>query len=322
MIQDPVLVDDWHAIASATEVPPDRPYAARLLGEDLVIWRSSSGLHVWRDLCVHRGARLSAGSIRSDCLTCAYHGWTYNDAGRCTSIPAHPSLEPPLKAQARTYRSQERYGLIWASLGSPKAEVPAFSEWDDANFRKVICGPYFVKAHGPRIIENFLDVGHFPFVHEGLLGDAARPEIVDYEATITPDGVIARDVRIWQPNPDGSGVASEVSYTYQVLRPLTAYFYKCHGEKRYSIIETVVPVSETECVARMILALNYASEVPDEDLRLFQDRITAQDVPIVESQRPELLPLDLQQELHLRSDRTAIAYRQWLKQIGMQYGIA
>jgi len=28
-----------------------------------------------------------------------------------------------------------------------------------------------------------------------------------------------------------------------------------------------------------------------------------------------LLPLDLQAELHLRSDRTAIAYRRWLKEL-------
>ncbi|MGH7763637.1 MAG: aromatic ring-hydroxylating dioxygenase subunit alpha, partial [Candidatus Dormibacteraceae bacterium] len=52
----------------------------------------------------------------------------------------------------------------------------------------------------------------------------------------------------------------------------------------------------------------------------FQDRIFAQDLPILESQRPELLPLDLQAELHLRSDRTAIAYRRWLKQLGVRTG--
>jgi hypothetical protein len=43
---------------------------------------------------------------------------------------------------------------------------------------------------------------------------------------------------------------------------------------------------------------------------------------VVESQRPELLPLDLQSELHLRSDRMAIAYRKWLREIGFRYGTA
>lgn len=42
----------------------------------------------------------------------------------------------------------------------------------------------------------------------------------------------------------------------------------------------------------------------------------------IESQRPELLPLDLQAELHLRSDRTAIAYRRWLRELGVRTGIA
>jgi phenylpropionate dioxygenase-like ring-hydroxylating dioxygenase large terminal subunit len=55
-------------------------------------------------------------------------------------------------------------------------------------------------------------------------------------------------------------------------------------------------------------------ELPSEKTSMLM--ISSQDVPIVESQRPELLPLDLQSELHLRSDRTAIAYRKWLRQVG------
>jgi phenylpropionate dioxygenase-like ring-hydroxylating dioxygenase large terminal subunit len=46
----------------------------------------------------------------------------------------------------------------------------------------------------------------------------------------------------------------------------------------------------------------------------FQDRIFAQDRPILESQRPEMLPL------HLRSDKTAIAYRRWLRDLGVRTG--
>jgi phenylpropionate dioxygenase-like ring-hydroxylating dioxygenase large terminal subunit len=59
---------------------------------------------------------------------------------------------------------------------------------------------------------------------------------------------------------------------------------------------------------------------PDEEVRAFQDRVTWQDIPIVELQRPELLPLDLQAELHVRSDRTAITYRKWLRALGVTIG--
>jgi phenylpropionate dioxygenase-like ring-hydroxylating dioxygenase large terminal subunit len=51
-------------------------------------------------------------------------------------------------------------------------------------------------------------------------------------------------------------------------------------------------------------------------------RIFEEDRVMVESQRPELLPLDLQEELHLRSDRVAIAYRSWLRQLGLRFGVA
>jgi phenylpropionate dioxygenase-like ring-hydroxylating dioxygenase large terminal subunit len=70
----------------------------------------------------------------------------------------------------------------------------------------------------------------------------------------------------------------------------------------------------------MWMAMNYGHEVSAAEIRAFQDEVTGQDVPIVESQRPELLPLDLQAELHLRSDRTAIAYRQWLRELGLTFG--
>jgi phenylpropionate dioxygenase-like ring-hydroxylating dioxygenase large terminal subunit len=113
-----------------------------------------------------------------------------------------------------------------------------------------------------------------------------------------------------------------VKYAYRVLRPLTAYFLKSDASRRFSIFSCVTPVEERVSVAWLIMALNYASQTSDEQLRNFQDVVSAQDIPIVESQRPELLPLDLQAELHLRSDRTAIAYRQWLTKIGLKYGTA
>lgn len=73
---------------------------------------------------------------------------------------------------------------------------------------------------------------------------------------------------------------------------------------------------------RLLMALNYGEDIPDAELIAFQDHVVEQDRTIVESQRPELLPLDLQSELHLRSDRMSIAYRKWLKEIGFTYGTA
>src|ERR1700687_1298056 len=241
------------------------------------------------------------------------------------AMRADPRAPLAASAGARTRHRLSHHGKIWPDLGvsgDTQEGVTLFSEWDDVSFRKVGAGPYLFRAHGPRVIENFLDVGHFPFVHAGFLGDPGHTEVGDYEVETTFDGIVARDIGVWQPDPDGTGQSAEVKYTYRVLRPLTAYFLKSHQDQKFSIFSCVTPVDERESVAWMIMAINYASQTSDEQLRKFQDVVSGQDIPIVESQRPELLPLDLQAELHLRSDRTAIAYRQWLKKIGLKYGTA
>lgn len=322
MLQDKVLLNDWLPVCRSEDLPESGVFAARLLGEDIVVWRNNQKVHAWRDLCVHRGTRLSLGTVQQGCLVCPYHGWQYDDSGRCVHIPAHPEQMPPSKARAVTYQVREAYDLVWVALGNPLNEVPAFPEWHDAAFRKILCGPYAVRASGPRIIENFLDIAHFPFVHEGILGDRAHPDIADYEATVGPDGVVARGVRVYQPDPYGTGQGDTVSYTYKALRPLAAYLLKESAGPRFSILLLITPHDAVQSTAWMWMAMNYGHDIPAADLIAWQDGIFAQDRPILESQRPELLPLDLQAELHLRSDRLAIAYRQWLNELGLSFGTA
>ena len=323
MIADPVLINDWHPVTSLKELAAKNILGTRLLGEDIVVWRVEGQIMAWQDLCVHRGVRLSLGQVvEGDKLECPYHGWTYDTSGKCIRIPAHPEQLPPKKAVVKTYQARERYGLVWVSLGQPAHDVPPFPEWADPTFRKILCGPYQIKAGGPRIIENFLDVGHFPFVHENILGVRERPEIEEYEADIGPGGVIARGVRVYQPDPYGTGRGDTVSYTYRAFRPLTAYFMKESAEAGFSIFLMVTPHETLESSAWMWMAMNYGHETPEQELIDYQDEIFSQDRPIVQSQRPELLPLDLQAELHLRSDRTAIAYRKWLNELGLTFGTA
>jgi phenylpropionate dioxygenase-like ring-hydroxylating dioxygenase large terminal subunit len=321
MLSDPVLEQEWFVVARSADVGA-KPVAARLLDQDIVLWRSEDGIRVWQDLCIHRGAKLSLGSVAANCLVCPYHGWNYDAAGRCVRIPAHPQLPPPLKARAHVYRAVEQHGFIWASIGEPRQAPASLPECEDEAFRKVIAGPYQFHAQGPRIIENFLDVAHLPVVHAGFLGDAEHAQMSDYEVETTPHGITARDIPVWQPDPDGAGLAAEVSYTYQVHRPLVASFRKQQNDQSMLMALFVTPIDEHHSTAWALIAMNYGQDIPEAQLRAYQDHITAQDKPIVESQRPELLPLDLQAELHLRSDKTAISYRRWLRELGMSYGTA
>ena len=59
----------------------------------------------------------------------------------------------------------------------------------------------------------------------------------------------------------------------------------------------------------------------DAQIRAFQQLVSAQDKPILENQTPRLLPLDPGTETSVRADRASVAYRRWLGDLGVNYGV-
>ncbi len=329
LLRDPVLLDDWHPVAPAAQILAGAITATDLLDTQLALWRDSAGqLHAWEDRCPHRGTRLSMGSVQGDGVRCAYHGWSFGSEGRCRHIPALPALgEAKLKAQAATFAVQERYGLVWVCLGTPPGAPPAFPEYGDAGLRKVLCGAYDVRSSAPRIVENFLDMAHFAFVHEGILGAQQRADIADYTVEAYADaeygqGIWARRCQTWQPQASKAEQGgSEVEYSYRVVRPLTAILSKqTPGSKREAIALLLQPLTETTTRVWIILALDDFSS-DDAALRQFQDTIFLQDQPILESQSPACLPLVPGMEVSVACDRMSLAYRSYLKQQRLRYGV-
>ena len=96
-VHNDALRTAWYPVAQVSDIA-DRPYAVRLLAQDLVVWRGADGaLVVAPDRCPHREAPLSIGTVTNGELACAYHGWTFGSAGTCVAIPSSmsASLDPP-----------------------------------------------------------------------------------------------------------------------------------------------------------------------------------------------------------------------------------
>lgn len=322
MLQDKILQQDW-IVACRSEDVKEKPIQVILMGERLAVFRNSEGVHAFKDLCIHRGAALSLGEVKNDCLVCPYHAWEYNDQGDCIKIPQLPEGRAiPKKAKAISYSCIEKYGFIWVNLANNQPEFFRYEEMEGTDFHNVIWGPQEVQAKPPRIVENFLDVGHLAVVHQGYLGSEEHREIGDYAVHWEDDRIYSDEIAIFQPDPDGSGTPKYVYYTYEIIRPLTVKFTKKDRENDtlMTILLTVRPVDETTSVAYGILSFNYDTGLTDQQLIEFQDEIFSQDKPVVENQKPEELPLDLQVELSLISDRVSIAYRQYLKKLGVTLG--
>lgn len=326
---DPVLANDWHPVAAAEALAPGAIVAATLLGQELALWRAADGaLRAFENRCPHRGVRLTMGSVdrARDALVCRYHGWAFDAAGLCVDVPAQPG-EVSRNVAARSFAVREQYGLVWVCLGTPAAEVLPFPEYHDPHLRKVLCGPYEVNAAGPRIVENFLDMGHFGTVHAGILGDAEHMQVEEYHVERLPDvpggGLLATRCFAWQPRSNALAESgSMVEYTYRVVRPLTAILTKVPDTAdgfREAISLHVAPVDETRCRVWIILAMTNFVQT-EAELRAFQDTIFLQDLPILENQLPARLPLDPAAEVSVRADRSSVAYRRYLREIGLVYG--
>lgn len=333
--QDPVLLNDWHVVGYGTDFVQDKIYPLRLLERDLIAWRSADGaIHVWEDLCIHRGARLSKGWIKADRVVCPYHGWEYNGEGRCMLMPAAPDETPMKKARAFPYPAVERYGFVWACLGEPADDIPVFPEWDDASFMKVHSGPYNYAANGFRAIENFIDASHFPFVHAGLNGVMDNPDRLDpYEVEEVETGLRSSEVKVFQPWGDARGVPLMAFYTYHTFRPLVGYFSKRTQEAdaagnvvsdRFDIFSTMFtaqPVDAKTTIVRVCAALNTQPHPDHQSVRDRAEVVFNQDREIVETQRPERIPTQLRYELHHRTDLMGQRYRSWLRAKGISYGV-
>lgn len=320
----PALLACWHPVAYAHTLT-DKPLAAKLLDEHLVVWRGADGKpKALRDLCIHRGTALSLGVAYGDEIMCPYHGWRYNAEGACTVIPQTKRDTIPTKARVQSYRAMERYGLIWVALEEPAHPLPEIPEFESGDWVVVNTGPFAWNADASRQLENFTDFGHFPWVHPGLLGDINRPEVPDH--TVTTKGRILHYtvVRPEAPNSEEFPVfANEEKVTperrsrYEVHLPYTIVLRLGWGGSKGMVYFFVSqPVSADRCIGYCIIGRNYDFEQPDSVLQQFEEVIFGQDQRIVESQRPEMVPFDLADELHLTFDAVAVAYRRAMKNEG------
>src|SRR6476661_3236280 len=117
----------WTPALLSVEVPePDSPpVRVRLLGEDLVAFRDTTGdVGLFTQSCPHRGASMFFGRNEETGLRCVYHGWKFDTTGACVDMPSEPAESNfKNKVRIRSYPTHESGGLVWAYMG-PKAEPP------------------------------------------------------------------------------------------------------------------------------------------------------------------------------------------------------
>jgi 5,5'-dehydrodivanillate O-demethylase oxygenase subunit len=167
----------WWPVAACAEIASRRTRKVRLLGEDLVLFRDSSGqLGLIAERCPHRRVSLVHGVPEPEGIRCPYHGWLMDRQGNCLDQPAEPpesNFKDKVKVAA--YPVQELGGLVFAYLGrSPAPLLPRYDAfvWDNA-VREI--GATVIPCNWLQIMENSLDGTHVEWLH-GYYSNYVRRE--------------------------------------------------------------------------------------------------------------------------------------------------
>ena len=160
----------WHPVAATEELLKEPTKAVKLLCEDLVLYRDRSGSYgLIERYCAHRRVDLTYGIPEEHGLRCMYHGWMYDETGRCVEQPFEETVRPDArfkdKIALKGYPVQELGGLIFAYLGP--APAPLLPRWDlfvvENAFRQI--GAVEIPGNWLQIMENSLDPVHLEWLH-------------------------------------------------------------------------------------------------------------------------------------------------------------
>jgi len=320
MAESPPLEDKlrryWHPAASSAEVT-DQPIGVSVLDQPIVLFRTGGRVAALNDLCIHRGTPLSRGWLDDGCLVCAYHGWSFGPDGVCVRIPAlDPSQPIPRKARVPAYQATERYGLVWVCLQPSGAPLPELPELEDGTLRTFALYPEGDaggrwSTSAPRMVENFLDSSHFAWVHTDLFGRRDMPRVPTFDVKRVGDE-LTWDVEI--PIPAGDVMWGTARHRYRFVFPFTCQLTRVMPEgKRLVVTMTVTPIGAKRIRRHVFVSRDYSLDRPDEEVRAFIRPATEQDRAVVESQRPEELPVDLTEELHVKGpDAPSVEFRRML----------
>jgi phenylpropionate dioxygenase-like ring-hydroxylating dioxygenase large terminal subunit len=300
----------WQPVARLEDLK-DGPRRAVLLDQPLAVFLTESGeVAVVADRCAHRGAQLSMGKVRGDCIQCPYHGWEWAGDGSCARIPslADQRQIPPL-ARIPSYPCRVYWGLVWTTLEEPLTDPPDVPWFDPDGWTWGHGAPFELPVAFGLMIENFRDVAHFAFVHEATLGP--RPPEVE---PLTPERnglevTLHRDMEWGEDASSAWGALREIEYHTIAPNFTSGRLFTDEGER--CLLHVARAISATESMHYWIDGgLENFDEERLEKVIAYDAAIYAEDIAIVSKVLPPELSLDPNAEINTLADRYTLAYRE------------
>ena len=146
--------------------------------------------------CPHLGAHLASGGGRvvGDTIACPFHGWVFNSVGRCVEIPYANTIPDKAVDALQGWPVLEKSGFIamwYDPQGNPPEDyMPDIEEWGANQWGDWTFYRSRIHAKACDVIENIVDIAHFPHVHAGKV---RKWENKFGERTVTQLSTVDRD---------------------------------------------------------------------------------------------------------------------------------
>jgi phenylpropionate dioxygenase-like ring-hydroxylating dioxygenase large terminal subunit len=283
----------WY-VACRSSALGAKPIARSVLGTPLVLFRDGAGrAAALLDRCPHRNVPLSLGRVaRSGNLECRYHGWQFDDQGRCRAVPGLDAAAAPRERRCPRAAVREQEGLVWVygALDEEPTSEPFRIGLDELAGHTVVMRELEAPATLHAVLENALDVPHTAFLHRGLFRGGERHEI-RVRVRRTADGVEAEYVG--EPRPDGvvgkllSPSGGTVEHWDRFRLPSIGQVeYRLGKESHFVVTALCTPVSDF--VTRLTAVAAFKTLLPGRLLKLVLEpvalRIFGQDTAILRAQ--------------------------------------
>ncbi|MGW1024808.1 Rieske 2Fe-2S domain-containing protein [Streptomyces sp. NPDC002577] len=265
----------WHPIASSATLTSDVPHRARLLGENLIVFRDGQGRPgVVFERCAHRGSSLFYGRIEEDGIRCCYHGWKFDVQGHCVEQACE--LDGGRRrnlARQPWYPVEEAYGLVFVYMGPPelKPPLPRFDSLEPLEEGETYFSSWLVPGaevvgleqdfNWLQIFENAVDPVHASWLHSNHSGfqfqgtdTTGFPESYYDPSTVaervtyhrTDHGV--KYIQRYQDKKGPDGELADIDWAVELQLPniiCLPDFIRVTPDARHDMLIWVVPVDDT-----------------------------------------------------------------------------
>lgn len=286
-----VMRRHWMPVCMSEEVaePDGAPRRARLLGEDMVVFRDSEGrVGVLDERCPHRRASLVFGRNEECGLRCLYHGWKFDVNGIAVDLAAEPA-DAKLRDSMRTkaYPAKEAGGFVWAWMGDPANPAPFDPPvWTKAPDDKIAIVKMHAACNWAQVLEGSIDSAHSSSLHSTNMPTATEVS-----------GSTATDSQWLRPSADKSPrlevERTPYGFRYAAIRKpihdadkqdyirttlfIAPFTVMIPPTDRYRLIQMLVPIDDVNCMFYWI-AWHETKGISTEAWRQFCDAVPGVDI--------------------------------------------